>query len=73
MNSQQAQAESPSADPESELRSPFGPDEEGDKAFSAVKGVADHVAQQTADSLREEIRRDLQSEINQKFGTVTAR
>jgi hypothetical protein len=72
MSSQQAQAAAPSADPESELRSPFGPDEEGDKAFSAVKGVADHIAQQTAESMREEIRRDLQTEINQKFGSVTA-
>lgn len=72
MSSQQAQAAAPTADPESELRQPFGADEEGDKAFTAVKGVADHVAQQTAQSMREEIRRDLHSEINQKFGTVTA-
>ena len=72
VQTQNQQPETPSTGEMDELQRPFGTDEDGQQAYQAVRGVANHVARETVDDLRGEIRQELQSEFDTKLGSVTA-
>ncbi len=72
---QQIQQQAPAADtdnPVDEIRRPFGEDHDGQQAYQAVRGVSEHVARETVEGLRSEIRSELQNEFDTKLGSVTA-
>ena len=75
MQQQQIQQQAPVADtdnPVDEIRRPFGEDQDGQQAYQAVRGVSEHVARETVEGLRSEIRNELQNEFDTKLGSVTA-
>jgi len=72
---QYGQQQAPAAEPDNqvdEIRRPFGEDQDGQQAYQAVRGVSEHVARETVEGLRSEIRSDLQNELDTKLGSVTA-
>tara|TARA_R110002110_G_C13454025_1_gene717366 strand:+ start:1115 stop:2062 length:948 start_codon:yes stop_codon:yes gene_type:complete len=60
------------ADPNDELRRPFGTDQDGDTAYNAVKNVSRAEAREEIATARKEMRQELQADFDVKLGSVTA-